>query len=183
MRHEVASRVTGVGGQQHLSTTGDFLGDLVGVDVVVVLLRERNGDGSNLPETVSKGITRQAMYPSSTTHVLEQRQHLRVRRVIGNGERQVRVTQDRSNTDQTRTTTRHNADILPGVLALLALTVVVIVQTSNGRAQRLDTGGRTVLPSSGGDGIDVGRGKLPSISSSASGAPWPRLAQPEGSSA
>lgn len=32
-------------------------------------------------------------------------------------------------------------------------------------------------------GMEVGRGKLPSISSSASGAPWPRLAQPEGSSA
>lgn len=32
-------------------------------------------------------------------------------------------------------------------------------------------------------GMVVGRGKLPSISSSASGAPWPRLAQEEGSSA
>lgn len=32
-------------------------------------------------------------------------------------------------------------------------------------------------------GMDVGRGKLPSISSSTSGAPWPRLAQEAGSSA
>jgi hypothetical protein len=32
-------------------------------------------------------------------------------------------------------------------------------------------------------GMDCGRGKLPSISSSASGAPWPRLAHEAGSSA
>lgn len=89
-------------------------------------------------------------FPS--THVLEQTQHLRVRRVVGNGERQVRVTQDGSDTDQSRTTTRHNADIFPGVLALLSLTVVLVVQTGHGSTQRLDTGGRAVLPSSGGDG-------------------------------
>lgn len=29
-------------------------------------------------------------------------------------------------------------------------------------------------------GIEVGRGKLPAISSSASGAPWPRFAHKEG---
>jgi len=86
------------------------------------------------------------------THVLEQTQHLRVRGVVGNGEGQVRVTQDSSNTDQTRSATGHNADILPGILALLALTVVVIVQTSDGGAQRLNTGGRAILPSGGGDG-------------------------------
>lgn len=45
---KVAGRVTGVGGQEHLSTTGDLLGDLVGVDVVVILLRQRDGDRSDL---------------------------------------------------------------------------------------------------------------------------------------
>jgi hypothetical protein len=48
MRHEVTCRVTGVRGQQHLGTTGDFLGDLVRVDVIMVLLRQRDGDGGNL---------------------------------------------------------------------------------------------------------------------------------------
>jgi len=48
VRHEVASGVTRVRGEQHLSTTSDFLGDLVGVDVIVVFLSQRNGDGSNL---------------------------------------------------------------------------------------------------------------------------------------
>jgi hypothetical protein len=37
-RHEVACGITRVGGQQHLGTTGDFLGDLVGMDAVVVIL-------------------------------------------------------------------------------------------------------------------------------------------------
>lgn len=85
------------------------------------------------------------------THVLEQSQHLRVRRVIGDGEGQVRVAQDGSNANQAGATTGNNADILPCVLALLALTVVVIVKTSHGGAQWLDTGGRAVFPRSGGD--------------------------------
>lgn len=46
--HEVAGWVTRVRGQQHLRATSDFLGDLIGVDVVVILLRQRDGNGSNL---------------------------------------------------------------------------------------------------------------------------------------
>ena len=90
------------------------------------------------------------------THVLEQSQHLRVGRVIGDREGQVRVTQDGRNTDQSRATTGHNTHVLPGVLALLALAIVLIVQTGDGRPQRLDTGGRAIFPRSGGDG-DGGR--------------------------
>jgi hypothetical protein len=48
MRHEMTRGIAGVRGQQHLGTTGNFLGDLVGVDVIVVLLRQRDRDGSNL---------------------------------------------------------------------------------------------------------------------------------------
>jgi hypothetical protein len=63
----VTSRVTRVGGQQHLSTTGDFLSDLVGVDVVVILLRERNGDGRNLPKVSNDSTASNAdQAPSST---------------------------------------------------------------------------------------------------------------------
>lgn len=38
LRHKVACGVTGVGGQQHLCATGNFLGNLVRVNVVVVIL-------------------------------------------------------------------------------------------------------------------------------------------------
>lgn len=49
MRDKVTGRVPGVRGQQYLSATGNLLGDLVGVDVIVVLLRQRDGNGGNLP--------------------------------------------------------------------------------------------------------------------------------------
>jgi hypothetical protein len=48
VRHEVASRVTRIGGKQHLGTTGNLLGDLVGVNVVVVVLGQRNRNGCDL---------------------------------------------------------------------------------------------------------------------------------------
>jgi hypothetical protein len=48
MRHEVTGGVTGVRGQQHLSTTRDFLGNLIGVDVIMILLRQRDRDRGNL---------------------------------------------------------------------------------------------------------------------------------------
>jgi hypothetical protein len=85
------------------------------------------------------------------THVLEQRQHLRIRRVIGDREGKIRIAQNSSNSDQTCSSTRNNANILPSVLTLLPLAIMLIVQTCNGSTQRLDTGGRAVLPSSGGD--------------------------------
>lgn len=95
------------------------------------------------------------------THVLEQRQHLRIRRVIGDGEGKIRIAQNSSNSDQTGTSTRNDADILPGILALLPLAIVLIVQTCNGGAQRLDTGGRAVLPRSRGNGDCCRSGEAP----------------------
>lgn len=80
------------------------------------------------------------------TYILEQGEHLIVCGVIGNREREVRVTQDGSDTDQTRTATGHNAHILPGILAVLALAVMFVIQTSDSGTQWFDTGGRAVLP-------------------------------------
>lgn len=156
----MSGRVTRVGGQQDRRSTSDLLGDLIGVDVVVVVLGEGNGNRSDLlnskvsPDRSSK-LNHDHSPPTSVTnctHVLEQRQHLRVGRVIRDRERQVRISQNSSNTDQTRTTTGNNADVLPSVLTGLALTIVLIVEASDGGTQRLDTGGRTVLTGGGGDG-------------------------------
>jgi len=79
------------------------------------------------------------------TYVLEQRQHLIVRRVIRNKETKVGRAQHSRNTDQTRATTRNNSHILPGILALLALTMVLVVQMSNRLTEGLDAGSRAVL--------------------------------------
>lgn len=46
--NDSAGRVSGVGGEDDGSTTGDFLGDLVGVDVVTIALGERDGNGGEL---------------------------------------------------------------------------------------------------------------------------------------
>ncbi len=51
--NNTTSRVSGVGGDNHSSTTGDLLGDLVGVDMVTILLRERDGDSGKLQEYTS----------------------------------------------------------------------------------------------------------------------------------
>lgn len=48
VRHEVTSGVTRVRGEQHLSTASNLLGNLVGVDVVVVVLSQGNGNGGDL---------------------------------------------------------------------------------------------------------------------------------------
>lgn len=154
----MSGRVTRVGGQQHRRSTSDLLGDLVGVNCVVVVLGEGNGNRSDLDAELATIYNPSPLFTAVIplaalirTHVLEKRQHLRVRRVIRDRERQVRVSQNSSDTDQTRTTTGDNADVLPGVLTGLALTVVLIVEASDGGTQRLDTGGGTVLTGGGGD--------------------------------
>jgi hypothetical protein len=62
-----------------------------------------------------------------------------------NEEAQVAVAQDGSNTDQTRTTTRHNAHILPRVLALSPLAVVFVVQLCNSLSQWSDASRWAIL--------------------------------------
>ena len=49
------------------------------------------------------------------THILEQAQHLVVSSIVRNEEANVGISKHGSNSDQTGTATRHNADILPGV--------------------------------------------------------------------
>jgi hypothetical protein len=69
----------------------------------------------------------------------------------GNEETQVAVTQHSSDTDQTRTSTRYNAYVLPCVLTLAPLAVVLVVQRRNRLSQRPDTSSWTVLPSMSAD--------------------------------
>jgi hypothetical protein len=48
------------------------------------------------------------------------------------------------NSDETSSTSRNNADILPSVLTLLACTVVAIIEIGYSLSQRLDTGSWTL---------------------------------------
>ena len=84
---------------------------------------------------------------------LEWRMHTRV---VGNEEADVGVVQDSSDTDETSTTAGHDGDVLPSVLARLALTVHLVVQSSNSLPQRLDARSWAILAAGGAD-VDVGR--------------------------
>ena len=88
------------------------------------------------------------------THVPEQRQHLIVSSVVRNEEAQIRLVQDGSDPDQTGTAARNDGNVLPGVLASLALAVVLVVHLGNGLAEGLDTGGRRIFSAGDGD-VDV----------------------------
>ena len=79
------------------------------------------------------------------TYVTEQTQHLVVRSIIGNEESEVCISEDGSNSDEASSATRHDADVLPGVFAFLALAVVLVVEICNCRTQRLDASGWTVF--------------------------------------
>jgi hypothetical protein len=67
-----------------------------------------------------------------------------------------RLTQHGRNSDKPSTSTRNNANVLPGVFALLALSVVSVVEVGNGVSERLDSGSRAILTTSHGD-INVSR--------------------------
>lgn len=72
-----------------------------------------------------------------------------------NEESQVAVAQHSGDTDQPRTTTRHDAHVLPCVLALPPPAMVLIVQFRDRFSQRPDTGSRTIFSAMGGD-VDLG---------------------------
>lgn len=59
--NDTAGRVTGVGGEDDGSTTGDFLGDLVGVDVVSILFGQRDRNSSKLYNVISRRIPTEIM--------------------------------------------------------------------------------------------------------------------------
>lgn len=92
------------------------------------------------------------------THVPEERKHFIVRSVVRNEEAQVRLVQHGSDTNQAGTTTGHDGNILPRVLAGLSLSVVLIVHAGDGLAEGLDTGGGGIF-SRGNRDVDV-RGPL-----------------------
>lgn len=85
------------------------------------------------------------------THVLEKRQHLIVRRIIGQEEGNIGVSEDGSNTNETSTASGDDGDILPGVLALLTLAVHGVVEVCNGLAKGLDASCRGILATGEGD--------------------------------
>jgi hypothetical protein len=68
-----------------------------------------------------------------------------------NEESQVTVAQHSGDTDQTRTTTRHNAHILPCVLALPPPAMVLIVQFRDCLSQGSDTSSWTIFSAMSGD--------------------------------
>lgn len=78
----------------------------------------------------------------------DKRQHLVVGSVIWDEEAQVGIAKNCSNANKASTSAWNDADILPGILALLSFAVMLIVQLGHGLAQRLDTGSRTIFSSS-----------------------------------
>lgn len=68
-----------------------------------------------------------------------------------NEESQIRISQYSGNSDQSCSTTRHNADILPCIFAWLSLSVVFVVQVCNGFPERFDASGGTILSRSTAD--------------------------------
>ena len=64
----------------------------------------------------------------SYTDILEKPKHFIVRSVVRDEEAQICVAQYRSNTDQPSSASGNNTDILPRVLAVLAFSIVVIVE-------------------------------------------------------
>jgi len=81
---------------------------------------------------------------SCQTHITEQSQHLVVGSVVGNEESEVGVSKDGCYPDEASSATWNDTDILPGVLALLSLTMVFVVEVSNGLSEGLDTSGRAL---------------------------------------
>jgi hypothetical protein len=77
-------------------------------------------------------------------------------RLTRNEESQVAVAQNSGDTDQTRTTTRDNAHVLPCVLALPPLAVVLVVQLRNRLSQRPNTRSRAIFSAMSAD-VDFSR--------------------------
>lgn len=64
--NDTAGRVARVGGQDDRSTSGNFLGDLIGMDVIAVAFGERDGDGSKLCGLVSTLVAGDHVSPQSS---------------------------------------------------------------------------------------------------------------------
>lgn len=132
------------------------------MDLIVIFFGKRDRDGSELyPMPLAKREPRETHLPFfpfisispvlPDTYILEQGQHLRVSGIIRDRERKVGIAKNRSDPDQPRPPTRHNADILPGIFALLPLSVMLIVEPRNRCPERFNTRRRPVFARCGGD--------------------------------
>lgn len=65
--------------------------------------------------------------------------------VVRNEEANVGIIEHGSNTDQSGSPTGNDRDVLPSILAWLALAVHFVVEVGNCLAQRLDARGRSIL--------------------------------------
>lgn len=92
-------------------------------------------------------------------YILEQAQHFIVSRVVGQEEGQIRSAEDGGYANQTGAATGDNGNILPGVLALLALAMRLVVEVGDGLAEGLDAGGGAVLAGGHGNVNGVGTGE------------------------
>src|SRR5271156_2879533 len=102
------------------------------MDVVSVRGREGAGDCDELVEICKPLYFIRLGHPWKLwtwrkTDILEQAQHLVISGVVWNEESNISISQHCSDSDQASSSAGHYADILPGVLAFLALPVVVVV--------------------------------------------------------
>ena len=78
------------------------------------------------------------------SYVTEQAQHFIVGSVVRNEESQVSIAQHGRYPNETSSATWNDTDILPGVFALLVLTMVLIIEIGNGRSEGFDTCSRSL---------------------------------------
>ena len=71
--------------------------------------------------------------------------------VVWDEEAQVCIVQYSGNSNKASSATRHNGNILPGILALLSFAVLMIVEIGHGFSQWLDTCGWSILSSTHGN--------------------------------
>ena len=76
-------------------------------------------------------------------------------RVVGNEEADVGVVENGGDTDEAGTPSGDDGDVLPGVLARLALAVHLVVQMGHSLPQGLDARGWAIFTARRGD-VDVG---------------------------
>jgi hypothetical protein len=78
---------------------------------------------------------------------------LRLTSVVGDEEADIGVVQDGGDTDQTRTASGNDSHVLPRILAILALSMVLVIEVGDGLSKRFDTGYRAIF-SAGNTDID-----------------------------
>ena len=135
--------------------------------MIAVLLRQRDGDRSKLQSCQLTGTTSLNLLECLPTFLksesislyaaqrsasaLYQKVYGTRTGVVGNEESDIGVVQDSGDADQAGAAARHDGDVLPRVLARLALAMHLVVEAGDSLPQRLDARGRAVLATGGGD--------------------------------